>query len=117
VYEPGNEIGTTVGLGRPVLPRAEVERRLGDAAGHPVQLPQRAAVSGPPAMCPACGSGRLMWGCDPDQTRDRDEIHPLVWHETEWMADSFICRDCDAGWIQPDDAGPVTWVRPYWVVS
>jgi hypothetical protein len=30
------------------------------------------------------------------------------------MADSFICRSCDAGWIEPDEAKPITWVRPYW---
>ena len=46
--------------------------------------------------------------------QDRDRIHPLVWHPTEWMADSFVCGACDAGWIEPDDAEPITWVRPYW---
>ena len=51
---------------------------------------------------------------DPRQNRSRDEIHELVWHETEWMADSFVCRECWAGWIEPDDPLPITWVRPYW---
>jgi hypothetical protein len=55
-----------------------------------------------------------MWGCDPEQLRGKDEIHPLVWHETEWLADSFMCRDCHAGWIEPDEPETITWVRPYW---
>jgi hypothetical protein len=80
-----------------------------------VQLPERAMVSSGPTSCPACGSERVIWGCDPDtQTRPLEEIHPLVWHETEWMADSFICGDCQAGWIEPDEPEPITWVRPYW---
>jgi hypothetical protein len=57
-----------------------------------------------------------MWGCDPEQPRERHEIHPLVWHETAWLADSFICQDCNAGWIEPDEPKPITWVRPYWRV-
>jgi hypothetical protein len=57
-----------------------------------------------------------MWGCDKEQTRSRTQIHPVAWHKTEWMADSFICRDCWAGWIEPDDPEPITWVRPYWQI-
>jgi hypothetical protein len=57
-----------------------------------------------------------MWGCDEEQRRTREEIHPLVWDPTEWMADSFVCRDCHAGWIEPDGLDAVTWVRPYWRV-
>jgi len=26
------------------------------------------------------------------------------------MADSFVCRDCDAGWIEPDEASAITWL-------
>ena len=66
-------------------------------------------------ICPACGSKRIRWGCDPAEMRGRAEIHPLVWHETHWMADSFVCLECEAGWIEPDDPEPITWVRPYWV--
>ena len=55
-----------------------------------------------------------MWGCDSEQEKTREEIHPLVWHDSEWMADSFICRDCQAGWIEPDEPDVITWVRPYW---
>lgn len=58
-----------------------------------------------------------MWGCATEQTRTQDEIHPLVWHESESMADSFICNTCSAGWIEPDDPEAITWVRPYWRVA
>lgn len=60
---------------------------------------------------------RVIWGCDDNVIQDRDRIHPLVWHPTEWMADSFVCGSCDAGWIEPDDAEPITWIRPYWRVG
>jgi hypothetical protein len=113
----GNEVGTAPGRGRPAVPRADAEQLLEHLAGAAVNLPENAVVTGQPKSCPACGSTRLMWGCDPDQTREQAEIHPLVWHETEWMADTFICRDCQAGWIEPDDPAPITWVRPYWIVS
>ena len=89
---------------------------LSSLAGRAISLPNRSVVSGSPETCPACDGTSLMWGCDQEQTRTRAEIHPLVWHETVWMADSFICRDCNAGWVEPDEAQPVTWVRPYWLV-
>jgi hypothetical protein len=87
---------------------------LSEIAGKPIHLPPRAIVSRGPSMCPACGSAEILWGCDPAQQRDRDEIHALVWDEAEGMADSFICKTCWAGWIEPDDPEPITWVRPYW---
>lgn len=88
---------------------------MSELAHNELHLPERAVMSRGPATCPACGGTEVMWACDQQQTREREEIHPLVWHETEWMADSFICRDCHAGWIEPDDREPITWVRPYWV--
>jgi hypothetical protein len=33
------------------------------------------------------------------------------------MADSYICRACDAGWVEPDDPKPITWARPHWRVD
>lgn len=109
-----NEIGKAPGRGRPIVPRKEAEALLGNLAHRRVRLTERVVVTSSPTACPACGSPRVMWGCDPEQTRDRDVIHPLVWHETERMADSFICRDCEAGWIEPDNPVEITWVRPYW---
>jgi hypothetical protein len=109
-----NEIGTAPPRGRPKLDRADTERTLSKIAGKEIKLPAGAVVTGGPALCPACGSRSLMWGCDSEQKRTREEIHPLVWDDTEWMADSFICRDCQAGWIEPDDPAVITWVRPYW---
>lgn len=85
--------------------------------GKSISLGENVVVSGGPKTCPACGSSELMWGFATEQTRTQDEIHPLVWHETEWMADSFICKVCSAGWIEPDDPEPFTWVRPYWRVE
>jgi hypothetical protein len=87
---------------------------LSAIAGEPINLPTNAVVHTGPSSCPACGSSEVMWGCAPEQQRPPNEIHPIVWHETEWMADSFICRTCSAGWIEPDGAAPITWVRPYW---
>ncbi len=82
-----------------------------------MQLPYNAVASGSPSACPACNSAEIEWGCSDYQQRSKEEIHPLVWHETQWMADSFVCRTCHAGWIEPDDPEPITWVRPYWRVS
>jgi hypothetical protein len=99
-----------------VIPNDEAEKWLSDLADKPIELPERAVVNEGPETCPACDSSNVMWGCDPEMTRTREEIHPLVWHETEWMADTFICRDCTAGWIEPDQPETITWVRPYWLV-
>ena len=40
-----------------------------------------------------------------------DRQDPVVWHATEQMADSYVCRAGDAGWIEPDEPGPISWVR------
>ena len=109
-----NEIGTAPPRGRPKLDRADTERTLSEIAGNEITLPAGAVDTGSPASCPACGSTNLMWGCELRAEKAREEIHPLVWHDTEWMADSFICRDCQAGWIEPDEPDVITWVRPYW---
>ena len=112
-----NEIGTAPARGRPKQSRGEVERMLSNLTDRPVHLPENARITSGPSTCPACGAETVMWGCDPTQTRSREEIHPIVWHETEWMADTFICRTCNAGWIEPDEAVAITWVRPYWKVG
>jgi membrane-associated protein len=99
-----------------------VVRRRRSAAAAPAGPPANeigtaAPRERPPAgpeTCPACGSPRVMWGGDPEMTRTQDEIHPLVSDEHALMAGSFVCRDCDAGWIEPDDPAEITWVRPYW---
>ena len=114
VSEFANEIGTGPALGRRRFDRSVAEGQLSEALGKAFRLPDRSVVSVGPEACPACGSSNVMWGCDQRQTRTREEIHPVVWHETEWMADSFVCLDCDAGWIEPDDPGVLTWARPYW---
>ena len=97
------------------MPAAEAERILSGLAGSEMSLPAGAVTITAPETYPACGGSSVMWGCDNAQTRDRHEIHSLVWHDTEWMADTFICRDCHAGWLEPDGAEPTTWVRPYWI--
>jgi hypothetical protein len=110
-----NEIGTATARRRRVLADSETHDLLNGLAGKTINLPDGAVVSAGPDTCPACGSSRVMWGCDPDQTRDLAEIHPLVWDEVAWMADTFVCRECHAGWIEPDAPAAITWVRPYWV--
>jgi hypothetical protein len=110
-----NEIGKATARGRRVLAESEAHELLDGLAGKPIDLPEGAVVSAGPDTCPACGSSKVMWGCDPDQSRDREEIHPLVWDDVAWMADTFLCRDCHSGWIEPDAPAPITWVRPYWI--
>lgn len=112
-----NEIGESEPRSRPRVDTEAAEATLSDLANKPVHLPAGAVVSSSPSTCPACGGTSVMWGCDPEQSKTQSEIHPLVWHETQWMADTFICRNCNAGWIEPDDPEPVTWVRPYWLVG
>lgn len=74
-----NEIGIAAGKGREVVPREDVNQLLTELAGEALHLPDGAVMTRGAITCPACGAGKPMWGCDPDQTRVRDEIHPLVW--------------------------------------
>src|SRR5664280_2735855 len=106
-----NEVGTAPPRGRPKLGRQDTERRLSSLAKTQIKLPANAAVTGGPSTCPACASTNVIWGCAEEQTRTREEVHPLVWDDEQWMADSFICRDCQAGWIEPDEPETITWVR------
>src|SRR5262245_3058485 len=98
-----NEVGIAFPRARPRRSREDVEHFLSEKLDSSISLPENAIVTGAPESCPACGSAQVMWGCDEEQERTREEIHPLVWHAEAWMADSYICRDCDAGWIEPDD--------------
>lgn len=114
----GNLIGTAPGRDQPPPgERAEVERVVSDLLGEEIHFAPNVSVSTGPSACPACGAHDLLWGCDQEQTRTKAEIHPLVWHETEWMADSYICKECWAGWIEPDPGQEITWVRPYWRIA
>lgn len=99
------------------MPRDEADATLSRLAGSDIHLGDSVRVTRGRETCPACGSPDLAWDCSDDQTRPREQIHPLVWHQTQWMADSFICRTCDAGWIEPDDPAPITWVRPFWITD
>lgn len=110
-----NEIGISPARGRPTMPIQDAEGALSGIAGKPIELPTNALAHTAPLSCPACGARQLMLGCDERQTREREEIHPLVWHERAWMAGSFICENCWAGWVEPDDPALITWVRPYWL--
>lgn len=110
-----NEIGMANARGCQNLTKGEADDLLRQLTRKATDLPAGAVMSVRSETCPACGGNRVMWGCDNEQTHERDRLHPLVWHETEWMADTFLCRDCHAGWIEPDDPEPITWVRPYWV--
>jgi hypothetical protein len=107
-----HEIGIAPPRGRPKLDRDNTNRKLTAIAGQDIHLPDGAIVTGGPATCPACGSGRVEWAVFAAKGR---EAHPVVWHDTEWLADSFICMECNAGWVEPDDPEPITWVRPYWL--
>lgn len=112
-----NEIGVATARGRPVVPHHEVEQMLSDLSGDRVVLGDNVIAHSSPLSCPACGSSAVIWGCDDRIHQTKEQIHPLVWHATEWMADSFVCGSCWAGWIEPDEPEPITWVRPYWPVN
>lgn len=109
-----NEIGEAPARGRVPIDLSEVEGALSTSVGREIKFPDGSTSTAGPSTCPACGAADPLWGCDPEQQRPRAEIHPLVWHPDAWMADSYICRACDAGWIEPDDPEPITWVRPFW---
>lgn len=99
------------------MDRAHASKELSALASEAIELGPNVVVFSSPTTCPACGSSEVTWGCDETVIHGRDRIHPLVWHPTEWMADSFVCGACNAGWIEPDDPEPITWVRPYWRIS
>lgn len=112
-----NEVGTSAPRGREELSRPDAEAMLSKLARRDVRIGSRVSVTRGPSSCPRCGSNLVMWGCDLAQQRTHAEIHPLAWSESEWMADTFICCSCWAGWIEPDDPMPITWVRPFWVIE
>ena len=112
-----NEVGTAPSRGLPKIEHDVAEQQLSDLVGRPFQLSENAVVSTHPTTCPACGAATVEWGCSDYVTQTKEEIHPLVWDESEWMADSFVCRTCHAGWFEDDDSEPITWVRPYWRVG
>ena len=109
------EFGTGPPRGRTVVSRVDLDRQLEALAGGPVSLPDCLRAYEAPSTCPACGSSEILWGCEDAVRREGERIHPVVWHPTEWMADSYLCKACDAGWIEPDEPEPISWVRPYWL--
>jgi hypothetical protein len=109
-----NEIGYSPPRGRPRADRASVGRWISSKIGRDIRFGSKVAMTEGPKTCPVCGSSHVTWGCDAERTKE--EIHPLVWDEHAWMADSFICDDCHAGWIEPDEPERITWVRPYWLI-
>jgi hypothetical protein len=79
-----NEIGHGPVRARPSVKKGPVERWLSGQLGKRVRLGPKIVVSGRPTTCPACGSKNLMWGCDTEQKRTKEEVHPLVWDEDAW---------------------------------
>jgi hypothetical protein len=114
--EDRNEVGHAAPRGRRTVAAANAERELADRFGEPVDLPAGALVITGPTTCPACGATTVEWAALAVQL-ERDQVHPILWHETERLADSFICATCDAGWYEPDDPRPFRWVRPYWIIG
>ena len=111
-----NEIGTASARGREVVQHGEAVDLLSGTAGARVQLPDQALVLRGPSSCPACGAASIAWAYDTSrQTRSEDDFHPLLVDEIDRLAETFCCRDCSAGWIEPNDVEPITWVRPYWL--
>jgi hypothetical protein len=115
--EAKNEIGKASPRGRPRIPNSEGEADLSRIARTEISLGDGVIVSGSPSTCPACGAHTVIWAYGgPTDNVPRERIHPVVWHDTENLANSYICESCSAGWIEPDDPEPITWVRPWWIV-
>lgn len=109
-----HEIGTGEPRGRPTMSLDEANETLSGAAGRRIKLPQRAVVSTGPETCAACGAAGPMWGDDPRQKLEPPQLHQLTCDSAFGASDSFFCQTCFAGWIEPDDPEPITWVRPHW---
>jgi hypothetical protein len=98
----------------PRVPAEEADRQLSDLAGKAISLGESLAMSSGPESCPACGSTNVE-----DALRyqidglEREDVHPIVWGEGCALADTYVCRDCDAGWIEGFKPHPITWVRPW----
>lgn len=75
-------------------------------------LPDGVVPVGPPLSCPACGSNRVMWAITDAQALP-GRVHPLVWHKTQRLADTYFCGDCDPGRIEPDEPAQIKWIRPW----
>jgi hypothetical protein len=106
------EIGSAEPRGRPRIPLPEAGRILSDLTGESVELGPNIVAHGGPTTCPACGSAKIEWAVQLHDVTEED-VHPLIWHKTEWLADTWVCNVCQAGWIEPDEPAPITWVRPY----
>jgi hypothetical protein len=107
-----NEIGEGPFRARPVVPDEEAREQLRCLGAQ--ELPEGLVMTGSPTTCPACGSTAILWGCDDGQPFGQEHIHPLIWNDEQWLADTFMCLECSAGWIEPDEPAVVQWVRPYW---
>jgi hypothetical protein len=79
--------------------------------GREVVIPEGATVLRGPKTCPACGALAIAWASTvPGLTVDQAD--PLL-DDGQGLAEVFICKTCDAGWIEPEEPTPITWVRPY----
>jgi hypothetical protein len=109
-----HEVGHSPPRGLPRVPTEEANELLSDLAGKPVELSENLAMSSGPTTCPACGSSSVE-----DALRYQvdglglEEVHPVVWGEGYALADTYVCKDCDAGWIEGSKPHPITWVRPW----
>jgi hypothetical protein len=45
--------------------------------------------------------------------RRRSHLHPDLFSDAAWAADTFLCGACQAGWIEPDRPRPIPWLRPW----
>jgi predicted RNA-binding Zn-ribbon protein involved in translation (DUF1610 family) len=87
-------------------------RLLSAALGREILLPETATVIVSPPGCPACGGGPIQRAFLVANGR---KAHPAMWHEIARLADSYVCEECGAGWIERDEHSPMTWVRPCWL--
>lgn len=109
-----HEIGHAPPRGLPKVPAEDADEQLSAIAGSPISLGENLVMSCGPASCPACGSsdvedalGYMIDGLG------KDGVHPIVWGDGYGLADTYVCRNCGAGWIEGVKPHPITWVRPW----
>lgn len=56
---------------------------------------------------------RLVWKWLTRRTRRTSILQPELIDDVDWAAETFLCRNCDAGWVESVGPEPIRWVRPW----
>ena len=88
------------------------EQVVSDLLKQEVSLGPDVRVSWGPTLCPRCGSEDIVWFFGIQPQVPLAEVHTAL-QDRVTLADTYVCRTCHAGWIEPDQPEPITWVRPF----